>query len=115
MSGVTLVACTRIEIGDGTMLGAEAMIFDTDFHPIDARQREIDPCAGAVSRPVVVGRNVFIGARAIILKGVTIGDGAVIGAGAVIVKDVAAGDVVAGNPARVVGSALHNSRKERSA
>ena len=45
-----------------------------------------------------------------ILKGVSIGDGAVVGAGAVVTKDVAAGDIVAGNPARVVGSVLREQR-----
>jgi maltose O-acetyltransferase len=52
--------------------------------------------------PVEIGRSVFIGARAIVLKGVTIGDGAVIGAGAVVTRDVEPGSIVAGNPARAV-------------
>jgi acetyltransferase-like isoleucine patch superfamily enzyme len=45
---------------------------------------------------------VFIGARAIILKGVRIGQGAVIGAGSVVVSNVSAFMIAAGNPARVV-------------
>ncbi|MEJ6719067.1 MAG: DapH/DapD/GlmU-related protein, partial [Akkermansiaceae bacterium] len=54
------------------------------------------------SRPVVIGRKCFIGARAIILKGVTVGDHAVIGAGSVVTRDVASNTVVAGNPATVI-------------
>lgn len=50
---------------------------------------------------VVIGNDVWIGDRAIILAGVTIGDGAVIGAGAVVTKSVAAYAIAAGNPARV--------------
>jgi acetyltransferase-like isoleucine patch superfamily enzyme len=52
-----------------------------------------------VSKPVDIGRNVWIGAHAVILPGIRIGDGAIIGAGAVVNRDVAAGDVVAGVPA----------------
>jgi len=51
---------------------------------------------------VVIGANVWIGARAIVLKGVTIGDASVIGAGSVIIRDVPAFAVVAGNPARFI-------------
>ena len=53
-------------------------------------------------RPVTIGDDVWIGANALILKGVSIGDRAIVGAGAVVTKDVAADVVVAGNPARVV-------------
>lgn len=51
---------------------------------------------------MIVGDNVWIGNRAIVLPGVTIGDGAVVGAGSVVTRDVPARTVVAGNPARVV-------------
>ena len=46
----------------------------------------------------------FIGARAIILKGVHIGKGAVVGAGSVVVKDVAEMTIVGGNPAKQIGT-----------
>lgn len=52
---------------------------------------------------ITVGADAFIGARAIVLPGVTIGEGAVVGAGAVARKDVEPMDIVAGNPARVIG------------
>jgi acetyltransferase-like isoleucine patch superfamily enzyme len=103
MSGVTLVATTEIKVGPRTLIGAEAMILDSDFHPLDPLQRRVHQTAGAKSAPVCIGSDVFISARAIILKGVTVGDGAVIAAGAVVSKDVAPGDIVAGNPARTVG------------
>ena len=53
---------------------------------------------------IIIGRNVGIGAHAIILPGVTIGDGASIGAGSVVTKDVPSGAVAAGNPAKVIKS-----------
>jgi acetyltransferase-like isoleucine patch superfamily enzyme len=54
--------------------------------------------------PVSIGSDVFIGAGAIILPGVSIGDHCVVGAGSVVTKSVPDGSVVAGNPARVLGS-----------
>ena len=61
--------------------------------------------------------NVFIGGNSQIVGGVSIGPNAVIGAGSVITKDVPAGTVVAGNPARVIGSFadLHEKRKKKYA
>lgn len=53
--------------------------------------------------PIRIGDNVFIGAGAIILAGVTVSDWVVIGAGAVVTKDVESYQIVAGNPARVIG------------
>jgi len=70
-------------------------IFDSDFHGlVDRRQ--------PVKSAVKIGNNVFIGSRAIILKGVHIGDNSTIAAGAVVTGEVPANVVVAGNPARVI-------------
>jgi acetyltransferase-like isoleucine patch superfamily enzyme len=99
LSGAVLCAGKSIEIGESTILGSGAMLIDNDFHvPQGAWEWADDFQAGA--RPIQVGRGVFIGARALVLKGVTIGDRAVIGAGAVVTRDVPAGLVAAGNPAR---------------
>jgi acetyltransferase-like isoleucine patch superfamily enzyme len=48
---------------------------------------------------VIVGRRVFIGARALAMPVVTLGDDAIVAAGSVVVRDAAAGTIVAGNPA----------------
>ena len=85
-----------VEIGDGTQIGPAVQIYAAD-HPRDPATRK----SGAeFGRPVVVGKNVWIGGGAIILPGVTIGDDAVVGAGAVVTRDVASGITVIGNPAR---------------
>jgi acetyltransferase-like isoleucine patch superfamily enzyme len=84
------------------LFGADAMVVDTDFHPLHPEGRWRAPLSAAGSRPVSIGDDVFVGARAVILKGVHIGNGAVIGAGAVVTRDVPAYAVVAGNPARIV-------------
>ena len=86
----------EVSIGDKTQIGPGVQILTAD-HPRDAATR----AAGLeFGRPVRIGRNVWIGAGAIILPGVTVGDDAIIGAGAVVTRDVAAGATVVGNPAR---------------
>jgi acetyltransferase-like isoleucine patch superfamily enzyme len=101
LSGAILCAGDSIEIGDHTILGAGAMILDNDFHqPLRESEWSSDTKTGA--RPVRIGRGAFIGARAIILKGVTIGDRAIVGAGAVVTQDVPRGQTATGNPARTV-------------
>ena len=51
---------------------------------------------------VHIGKNVWVGAGAIILPGITIGDNSVVGAGAIVTKDVPENVVVVGNPARII-------------
>ncbi len=101
MTGGSLVCDQRITIGDRVWVGANAVICDTDFHPLDPEQRRLDPLA-ANTAPITIADDVFIGMQALILKGVSIGEGAVIAAGSVVTRDVPAGSVVAGNPARVI-------------
>jgi len=54
--------------------------------------------------PIFVGKDAFVGVRALVLPGVTIGDRAIVGAGAVVTKDVPAEAIVAGTPARIIGT-----------
>jgi acetyltransferase-like isoleucine patch superfamily enzyme len=106
LSGAVICAAKSIEIGESTILGSGAMVVDTDFHQPTGEWEWNDDFAVA-AEPVKIGRGVFIGARAIVLKGVTIGDRAVVGAGAVVTRDVPAGGVVAGNPARLLNGDAH--------
>ena len=62
---------------------------------------------------IVVGDDVWIGARATILSGVTIGQGAIVAAGAVVTKDVPPYSIVAGIPARVIKYRFDESIRER--
>jgi acetyltransferase-like isoleucine patch superfamily enzyme len=101
LSGCSITAENSIKIGSRVLVGAGVLIIDTDAHPLSPEERLAN--IPASTAPIEIGDDVFIGARAIILKGVTIGNGAVIGAGAVVVKDVSERTIVVGNPARVVG------------
>lgn len=104
LSGTVICAAQSVSIGDECLFGADVQVVDTDFHPIrpDGR-RHNNRAEDIASAPVLIGRNVFIGARSIVLKGVSIGDDAVIGAGSIVTKDIPAGMIAAGNPARVLG------------
>lgn len=85
-----------ITIGDGTLVGPKTVIA-TINHALDPKDR-----ASMTPSAVHIGKNVWIGASAVILPGVTIGDGAVIAAGAVVTKNVPKNAVVAGVPAKVI-------------
>jgi acetyltransferase-like isoleucine patch superfamily enzyme len=101
-----------ISIGDRTLISHGVNIFDNLTHPVapTARHeqfREIMTRGHPRSidlgdRPVRIGRDVLIGAHAIILRGVSIGDAAIVGAGSVVTQDVPSRTVVAGNPARPI-------------
>jgi acetyltransferase-like isoleucine patch superfamily enzyme len=104
-NGCTFSAASRIAVGDGAFISAGVRICDNDGHPLDAVRRMAgDPIRPDEVKPVTIEAGGWIGASAIILKGVTIGRGAVVGAGSVVTRDVPADTVVAGNPAVIVKS-----------
>jgi acetyltransferase-like isoleucine patch superfamily enzyme len=89
-----------VRIGPRALLGSEVTIYDSDFHDLRAdRRRDGRPKMAAVE----LGEDVFIGDRAMILKGVRIGAHAVIGAGSVVSSSIPARVIAAGNPAKVIG------------
>lgn len=98
-NNVSICALQSIVIGDRCLVGDMVLVIDADHHDISPLNRWTG--SGTVA-PVTIGNNVWIGSRAIILRGVTIGDNSVIGAGAVVTKSVAPNTVVAGNPARPI-------------
>lgn len=92
-----------VRVGRHCYIAWGTAILDQDGHPIDAAERRAGlPTPPDAVAPVVIGDDVWIGAGAVILKGVTVGDRAVIATRAVVTRDVPADAVVAGNPARVV-------------
>jgi len=93
--GAVIVANWDIEIGDDTMIGEFAAIYDTNHHPVD----EVQPIKFA---PVVLGKNVWIGRNVTVLPGSTIGDHTVVAAGSLVRGDLPPRVLAAGNPARPI-------------
>jgi len=87
-----------VDIGDDTVIGPGARIISYQHRYALGATIQSQPVD---ARPIRIGRDVWLGANAIILAGVTIGDGAVVAAGAVVRDDVPANAVVAGVPATV--------------
>lgn len=100
MNGCELIALREISIGQRCQIGPQTLIYDADFHEIDPHRRGESGQKAAVK----IEDNVWIGARATILKGVVIGSDSVIGAGCVVTKSIPAGSIVVGNPMKIVGS-----------
>jgi len=94
----------QIEIGNNVRIGNNTMIYDTDFHDLDAANRtSIPEIRDNIKRaPVVIKDNVFIGSSCTILKNVTIGENSVIGAGSVVTKSIPPNEIWAGNPAKFI-------------
>jgi len=108
--GCSFAVADSLRIGRHCLLAGGVSISDYDGHPIDPMLRRTLPAPPDAIRPVVIGDDVWIGARSVILKGVTIGDRAIVGAGSVVTRSVPPDVVVAGNPARVVKT-LVNERE----
>jgi acetyltransferase-like isoleucine patch superfamily enzyme len=89
-----IVAAECVTIGRDCMIARDVVIMDTDQHSV--------PGSDVTARPVKIGDRVWIGARAIVLKGVTIGADSIIGAGAIVTKNVPPRSVVVGPAATVI-------------
>lgn len=89
-----IVAAQAVTIGRDCKIARDVIIMDTDQHEL--------PGAELVIGPVEIQDRVWIGTRAIVLKGVTVGHDAVVAAGSIVTRDVPPRTVVAGVPARVV-------------
>lgn len=96
-----------ISVGDGAFIGHRVVLatLDHGFLPEDRGTN--------YPAPIRIGRNVWIGAGATILRGVTVGDDAVVAAGAVVTKNVAPGTIVGGVPARFIKTVEKAAEKQK--
>lgn len=88
-----------IKIGDGTLIGANCLIQDTDHGTVKGKPIREQPNSAA---PIVIGCDCWIGAAVCILKGSHIKNGAIIGANAVVTSDINDDGIAVGVPARII-------------
>ena len=107
---VKIVCHSAIEIGEDCIIADSVHLYDHD-HGIS---QDTSPIRSQpiISAPIKIQNDVWIGAKATVLKGVTIGRGAVIAAGAVVTRDVPPYAIAGGIPARVVKMRSQNRAAE---
>lgn len=91
----------RILIGSKVLMGPDVVMMATSHEYKDVSVPMMDQ-GEAKERPIVIGDDVWIGTRVIILPGVTVGSHSIISAGSVVTKDVESYSIVGGVPARVL-------------
>lgn len=91
----------NVTLGNNVVMGPEVILMTT-AHAFENPLVPIRLQGALPVRPIVIGDDVWLGTRVIVLPGVTIGSGAVVGAGCIVTKDVPSMAIVAGNPARVI-------------
>jgi acetyltransferase-like isoleucine patch superfamily enzyme len=113
-TNAVLLCELEIIFGNYVVIGWNATVADTDFHPISPAERIADaiacsPLGEGKPRPAILRKavriedDVWIGPNATVLKGVTIGKGAWIEAGSLVTRDVPPRARVLGNPAQIIG------------
>src|SRR5580658_8395596 len=86
-----------LEIADDVMIGPNVSII-TSGHPLEPSQRR----AAAIGTPIVIEKNVWIAAGAIIIGGVTVSENSVVAAGSVVTRDIPPNTLAGGNSAKVI-------------
>lgn len=110
--GTRIWSAAEVHVGHRVMISHGVSVFDSLTHPIGARARhEQFRCIAKQGHPdridlgertVRIESDAWIGAGAIVLRGVTIGQGAIVGAGSVVTRDVPPSTICVGNPAQVL-------------
>jgi acetyltransferase-like isoleucine patch superfamily enzyme len=100
LNGCSIGCYTQIDIGNLCLIG-DCYIVDNDFHNLQPELRHA-PLSPKGMRPISIGKNVWIGSGARILKGVTIGENSVVGLGSIVRRAVPENVVVIGNPEQII-------------
>ncbi|MCX6810148.1 MAG: acyltransferase [Candidatus Berkelbacteria bacterium] len=100
---VALYAHNGIKIGNDVIIAKDVSLISGDHDFSDANKKINNQGMADVKQSIVIGNDVWIGEKAIVLKSAHIGKGSVIGAGAVVTKSFPDYSIIAGNPAKVIG------------
>jgi len=102
MSFGVISSRSSVSVGAHVLIGGNARVFDHDFHalPWQLRRSGHTDAPNVRTAPIVIEDDVWIGAGALVLKGVRIGRGAILAAHAVVANDVPEAEIWGGNPAR---------------
>ncbi len=111
-SGTVVDCVVSIEIEDDVLISYDCVIMDSDNHSLKYSLRKNDTYNwlnkiehnwnDTTQKQVRIRKGAWVGAKAIITKGVTIGEGAIVAAGSVVTKSVSDWTIVGGNPAKVI-------------
>ncbi|MCD4729584.1 MAG: acyltransferase [Bacteroidales bacterium] len=108
--GTVISVAQEVSIGNNTLIGPQCLVMDNDDHPINPVERLARmPVRKKDVKPVKIGNNVWLGTRAIILRGVIIGDNSIVGANSVVAKNIPPNSIATGFPARVVKAQIDKS------
>ena len=111
-NGFTIISAASVEIGDDTLIGRELQISDHDGHGIMPDERRVSK---GQMKPVIIGKNVWIGNNVMILKGSVIGDNCIIGACSLVTgKYFPENAILAGNPAREIRKLVQASSQNEN-
>ena len=99
--GVNCSVRGPLEIGENVMMGPDVIIM-TSSHNVESTFLPMNQQGSLPKQKVLIGDDVWIGTRVIILPGVRVGTGSIIGAGAVVTKDVPDYAIVGGVPAKII-------------
>lgn len=100
-NGVAISSATHVKIGNNVFIGYNSIITDYDAHPLDPESR-LKHIGHGLTNPVIIEDNVWIGANAIILKGVKIGKNSVISSNSVVLTNIPSNVIASGNPCKVL-------------
>ncbi len=108
--GCIILDCAEVTIGSHTLIGPNAGLYAAN-HCTDATERINGGC---YSKPIHIGKNVWLGGDVKVVGGVTIGDNTIIGAGSIVIKDIPSNVIAAGNPCKVIREITEKDKTDYS-
>ncbi len=84
-----------IVIGDNTIFAQGVKIISANHDPLNYK-------VWLIEKPIIIGKNCWIGSNSVILPNVELGDNVIVGAGSIVTKSFPSGSTIVGNPAKIL-------------